>query len=591
MLHKKARPKRKSRLLKINTSKGYFSSLFSIYHDIVYTNNKFGKALINSIPVLSIFVLLGIIGFSAIGLPLAEPDGEAYAADTGSTSSLIIDNGNPTDSTTTVRNNVAYSSHTVQVSASNINGYSLKITGPTNLTGSTTITGAGNKTPANMANNTWGYAWGSTSTANTSLSYNSFTGSAQTLTGDSVSNNSINFTRKLVFAAKFSQDAVEGHYKANVKLNLAVTPKALTADFSVNYNLNGGTGGPENMSLATNDSTFTSYTYTIPDAEPTRSGYRFEGWSSDNGSTITYQPRRLTTKAETITLTTASPSVNLTAVWRVIGVWSNGANPGITTMQAMTASICTSATIGTNILLRDSRDQKVYEVAKLKDGHCWMNSNMTLDLSTVTLTPNDSDVTSNYNAGTATEILNTQNWPSSDSGRSCFKTNGYGNSGYYTAYGYYYSWRAAIAGSTFASGKDAAGSICPKGWKLPKGGTTVALNTASSQAGNDFANLMNTDGAGWSGTISGYKSWSGKFSSTIPPTMLLGGGNWYRAGRIISSNKDVNCIGNCTNYWSRTHASSYDSFAMQSVDSYLYPAYNELSDTYGLPVRCVAYSN
>ena len=85
-----------------------------------------------------------------------------------------------------------------------------------------------------MANNSWGYAFGAETTTDSSLTYQSFTGSSQTLNSSnpSVSNYAVDFTRKLVFAAKFNQDAANGHYRANVKLNLTITPKVIVNTWS-----------------------------------------------------------------------------------------------------------------------------------------------------------------------------------------------------------------------------------------------------------------------------------------------------------------------------------------------------------------------
>ena len=75
-------------------------------------------------------------------------------------------------------------------------------------------------------------------------------------------------------------------------------------------------------------------------------------------------------------------------------------------MQEMTSSICENSPQLATKQLRDIRDGKYYWVTKLADGNCWMTQNLDLDLSTkVALTPNDSDVTTNWTPGfdTATE--------------------------------------------------------------------------------------------------------------------------------------------------------------------------------------------
>ena len=78
-------------------------------------------------------------------------------------------------------------------------------------------------------------------------------------------------------------------------------------------------------------------------------------------------------------------------------------------MQDMNSSICDAVTPNDNpgydeIQLVDDRDNKIYWVAKLKDGHCWMTQNLDLDLGvkdatlgidTTVLTSEDTDLNDN----------------------------------------------------------------------------------------------------------------------------------------------------------------------------------------------------
>ena len=144
--------------------------------------------------------------------------------------SATLSINNPTLSASASAGGLAYASTNVTVSASEIEDYSLTISGPTNLgNNTTTLGGANGKTPAAMASNSWGYAWDSTGSgfANDTATYNSFSPSGTRLTGSAVANNATNFTRKLAFAAKFGTDADGGHYKTNVTLSLAVTPQGV----------------------------------------------------------------------------------------------------------------------------------------------------------------------------------------------------------------------------------------------------------------------------------------------------------------------------------------------------------------------------
>lgn len=194
---------------------------------------------------------------------------------------------------------------------------------------------------------------------------------------------------------------------------------------------------------------------------------------------------------------------------------------GIQTMQEMTMSVCSAAEIGDEVQLRDTRDGKFYWVSKLVDGKCWMTQNLDLDLSTAKyLSPNDSDVTSNWTPGYTTATTadsstilasNTgqRSWslgnyriinPNTPSDCGYPKNSAVDCPGQFTAYatptfangdvnahyilGNHYQWNAATAGTggSIISGT-AASSICPKGWRLP-----------TSNVGGEFETLVNALG-------------------------------------------------------------------------------------------------
>ena len=150
---------------------------------------------------------------------------------------LTINNGGSvnTSASTTV-GETAYISNTVNVRASEIKSYVLQVsyasgsTGLKSSDGKVTIGGAGGKTGTSLSNNTWGYGWGDTSVANASLTYSTMpsAGTTANLSGNAISNNAINFTKKLVFAAKFGEDVSSGHYRASVMLSLVAEPSAVT---------------------------------------------------------------------------------------------------------------------------------------------------------------------------------------------------------------------------------------------------------------------------------------------------------------------------------------------------------------------------
>ena len=214
----------------------------------------------------------------------------------------------------------------------------------------------------------------------------------------------------------------------------------------------------------------------------------------------------------------------------------------MTTMQEMTPEICVNSQEGDTIRVKDERDGKMYWVAKLKDGNCWMTQNLDFDIPAGGLTSADSDVTSTWNSSstyppTATSTTISSN--SSYTGRlswdlgmyvksdpdgyssSCDDVKGLSDpsctsagwtdvssmtpmadgtsnevisgSTYNAHYlvGNLYQWNAATAGTGGADvvDEDATDSICPKGWQLPtsnnsNSGSFQALMTAYSISSN-----------------------------------------------------------------------------------------------------------
>lgn len=97
--------------------------------------------------------------------------------------------------------------------------------------------------------------------------------------------------------------------------------------------------------------------------------------------------------------------------------------------------------------LVDYRDGKAYKVARLKDGNCWMQENLALGLSkSKALTPSDTDIPASWTP--TVDVASADNMT--------------------------YAAGVALAGTqgtATTNGAEYAGSICPKGWKLPLGGT------------------------------------------------------------------------------------------------------------------------
>ena len=234
----------------------------------------------------------------------------------------------------------------------------------------------------------------------------------------------------------------------------------------------------------------------------------------------------------------------------------------IANMQDMTPEVCaatttpnrTATTLDTDgshhgdpnyvptKILTDTRDNNTYTVSKLADGKCWMTQN--LRIAGKTLTPADSDVTSNYTIPS-----------SSISGFNAYNTsNAYvdGDDGFY-------NWYTATAGtgtqSMSTQGQNTAVSICPKGWRLP----------TSGNSSSEFQALYNN-----------YSSSSALRSNPVNLTL---------SGYVRSSSRSYQ--GSYGYYWSSTVNSDDSAYDLGLSASNVYPA-NYYGKYGGFSVRCIA---
>ena len=181
--------------------------------------------------------------------------------------------------------------------------------------------------------------------------------------------------------------------------------------------------------------------------------------------------------------------------------------------------------------LTDTRDNNTYTVSKLADGKCWMTQN--LRIGNMNINSTNSDVSSEYTV-----------YPSHID----------------STHGGYYSWHVATAGSGYgtSSRQNAAYSICPKGWRLPIGGS-----------GNTNER--------W-GLYSKYPSFAAMTSS--PVNINLGG----------AYGSSLYGVGTRANYWAATN---YDNGGLDRADNlgfengnvYYEPASHKGN---GYSVRCLA---
>lgn len=294
------------------------------------------------------------------------------------------------------------------------------------------------------------------------------------------------------------------------------------------------------------------------------------------------------------------------------------------TMQSMTSAICNAVTIigeASQIKLIDKRDNNIYWVAKLEDGHCWMTQNLDLDLETTpanvtALTSENTDLTTygskNYDtsngyacsnpstttnctatnevitwtperATIASDNLSATTWTDNNSNPYSYDIGfvvADGSDSYegHKYAGNYYNWTAAIASnnsdaftsSTFDNvANNPQNSICPKGWRLP----TIANNTnfpgAVAGSPNEFRRLNilynNNSESSTTGLMNSplYFSRSG----------YVGGGS-------------LNGISSSAGYWSSTVNNSSYAYRLSISGSSVDPEYFRYR-YYGRSVRCV----
>ena len=210
----------------------------------------------------------------------------------------------------------------------------------------------------------------------------------------------------------------------------------------------------------------------------------------------------------------------------------------ISNMQDMTPEVCVNTKEHQVATLKDVRDGNTYTVAKLKDGKCWMTQN--LRIAGKTLTPADSDVTTNYTIPA-----------SSISGFNSYDTS----NAYVDSDGGFYTWYTATAGTgtySMSSGNTTV-SICPKGWRLPTGGDS-----------GEFKALNNR-----------YSSYSD----------LMANIDFTLSGNVNSgSRRDQGSYGY---YWSSTVVSGGYPYYLYLNTSNIYPA-NYINKSLGFSVRCIA---
>ncbi len=254
--------------------------------------------------------------------------------------------------------------------------------------------------------------------------------------------------------------------------------------------------------------TYDYYMKTLYASNFSREGYGFAGWNDKHDySGNFYGPN------ETIHVTDeeAATGLALYAVWVKSAGNFQDANATTAVCNALSpvsynSSNSSLSTSLSNIsALTDSRDDQTYAIAKLADSNCWMIENLRLDDSaelSITNTNNPALPLTNDNGTSSNRFSATSNSWCSNNTADCvnqsmldarntllFQDNTSSDQlGYIYSYGNYYNWYSATAGrGTFSTSSriNAAGDICPYGWRLPSGGTSGDIGRLDTLMGGN----------------------------------------------------------------------------------------------------------
>ena len=255
---------------------------------------------------------------------------------------------------------------------------------------------------------------------------------------------------------------------------------------------------------------------------------------------------------------------------------------------------------GQEVQAKDSRDNKVYYVAKLADGNIWMTQNLDHDIGDITggtYTSADTDLPANSQwspvASEQTYATNNTTWNGSyiapesyDPGDLCWtgnlntdwdgtlatETESCTQDGNHYHIGNYYNWTAAVAMSNSSSytiiDTDVNQSICPAGWMLPKSGWTLT-------GSGSFVNLVTE----YDWDDNDYM-FTGSYTAWGEPLRLALDGYW---------DGDSSYVAGSGLFWSSVDADGTRPYSLYiDAGGYTDPQLNDEGRIRGYSVRCVA---
>ncbi|MBR3176160.1 hypothetical protein IKF26_02060, partial [Candidatus Saccharibacteria bacterium] len=384
-----------------------------------------------------------------------------------------------------------------------------------------------------------------------------------------------------------------------------------------------------------------------------RQGYGFAGWSdkydwvlnendANGNGTGANAGYHIYGPMQTIEFTAGqytTKGLSLYAVWA----------PSAGDIQDWICPNNTTMPIGTVTALTDKRDNDTYAVAKLADSNCWMIENLRLDYDAEhnadgslaqgygTSTtygnfsglarPETANFTADNSSATAATPDNSLYYADTKSSGSTatiditqtsyagYRMPRYRNDNTNTdatvnpntttdnmtgvnqniySYGNYYTWAAAIADTAYYSTSNKSvttTSLCPTGWRLPKGGTKTRIEQPYDD--NEFWNLV-VDGLN-NGTLpSNYSSSARPYydgdNEAGPVSKLVRSfpNNFLYSGYVLTTSMNLRATGGL--YWSSTTDGATGSFILYFRNSFVRPGVNSYNKYYGASVRCMVGS-
>jgi uncharacterized protein (TIGR02145 family) len=227
------------------------------------------------------------------------------------------------------------------------------------------------------------------------------------------------------------------------------------------------------------------------DSSPSATGRNTYGeyWSSTGASSV-FGPKRFYFSRDVIDLGKDDISSGGYSVRCIVD--PNDVN-GISSMQDFDdlsseerETIVASIVQSKQYQIIDERDDKAYAIAKLADGNIWMTQNLRLDLSSASITKeNTNNPTDNFIGEASISSPTYSSWCTAMSS-SCFERVLYYHDGYGLAF---YNWYTATAGHGLydTANGDVVGDLCPAGWHLPNNSQFSSLANAT---GNDMSTIM-----------------------------------------------------------------------------------------------------